>query len=423
MEWIIVVTVVITAITTVVILKRSIEKQVADNKAIIEASLKADQEVQINTLMSINSSLTTMIQKQSETNSRAISHLSDRIDGKLIQIIDQVNSGSKVNRDELSNSLKEFERAFSINMGNLVKTTEQKLETMRATVDEKLHKTLEDRLGQSFKLVSDKLEAVQKGLGEMQSIASGVGDLKKVLSNVKTRGVLGEIQLGNILEQIMAPEQYEANVKTKKGSNAIVEFAIKLPGRELDGKSVFLPIDAKFPQENYVRLQDAFSRGDLVEVESASKGLKNSIKNFAKDIAGKYIDPPNTTDFGIMFLPVEGLYAEVVKDPELISTLQRDYKIIVTGPTTLAALLNSLHMGFKTLAIQRRSGEVWQILGAVKSQFLKFGDVLLSAQKKIEGANDDIEQLVSTRTRMMLSKLKQIEELPSEEATKIIDQS
>ena len=326
----------------------------------------------------------------------------------------------KDNREELSGSLKNLTDTMALRQGELIKSTEAKLEKMRETVDEKLHKTLEERLGQSFKLVSERLEAVQKGLGEMQTLASGVGDLKKVLSNVKTRGVLGEIQLGNILEQIMAPEQYEANVKTKKGSNDHVEFAIKLPGKDDLGQEVYLPIDAKFPQEDYVRLQTAYDSADLAGIDSASKALSASIKKFAKDIRDKYIDPPHTTDFGIMFLPLEGLFAEVVRQPELVAILQREYKIIVTGPTTLAAMLNSLQMGFKTLAIQKRSSEVWQILGAVKTEFTKFGGVLEKARKKISEADDELEKLVTTRTNVMLTKLRKVEELPSAESQQLL---
>ena len=326
----------------------------------------------------------------------------------------------KDNREELSSSLKNLTDTMALRQGELIKSTEAKLEKMRETVDEKLHKTLEERLGQSFKLVSERLEAVQKGLGEMQTLASGVGDLKKVLSNVKTRGVLGEIQLGNILEQIMAPEQYEANVKTKKGSNDHVEFAIKLPGKDDLGQEVYLPIDAKFPQEDYVRLQTAYDSADLAGIDSANKALSASIKKFAKDIRDKYIDPPHTTDFGIMFLPLEGLFAEVVRQPELVAILQREYKIIVTGPTTLAAMLNSLQMGFKTLAIQKRSSEVWQILGAVKTEFTKFGGVLEKARKKISEADDELEKLVTTRTNVMLTKLRKVEELPAAESQQLL---
>lgn len=368
-----------------------------------------------------------------------LDRVSKNIESKLQTIKEGIDKNSAVSRDELSKSLKEFGETFSKSVtefnnlqkekfeamenkqDELVKSTELKLEKMRETVDEKLHKTLEERLGQSFKIVSERLEAVQKGLGEMQNLATGVGDLKKVLSNVKTRGVLGEIRLGNILEQILAPEQYDANVKTKSGSNDHVEYAIKLPGRDDDGKQVYLPIDAKFPQEDYVRLQTAYDEGDLAGIDAATRSLTNSIKKFAKDIHSKYIDPPNTTDFGIMFLPIEGLFAEVVRQPDLVAHLQRDYKIIITGPTTLAAMLNSLQMGFKTLAIQKRSSEVWKILGAVKTEFNKFGGVLEKAQKKINEANKEIDTLVGTRTRMMMSKLKKVEELPSVDSQNVLE--
>lgn len=368
----------------------------------------------------------------------ALEKLTNRIDEKLRLINEDLSQNAKLTREELAQSLKQFGEVFTINVKEfnefqrerfdrmadkqdlLVKSTEEKLEKMRETVDEKLHKTLEERLGQSFKLVSDRLEAVQKGLGEMQSLANGVGDLKKVLSNVKTRGVLGEIQLGNILEQIMAPEQYAANVKTKEGSNDHVEFAIKLPGDDF-GKEVYLPIDAKFPQEDYVRLQTAYDLGDLAGIEIANKALVAVVKKFAKEIRDKYIDPPNTTDFGIMFLPIEGLFAEVVRQPEVIALLQREYKIIVTGPTTLAAMLNSLQMGFKTLAIQKRSSEVWNVLGAVKKQFGEFGSVLKKAQERIRQADGELEKLVTTRTNVMLTKLKDVTELPAAETEKLLN--
>lgn len=352
---------------------------------------------------------------------------------ELILSIERLNETlskkAKDDREELRLTLKDFEASFSKNVetfnrlqkekfdqmkvkqDEMIKTTELRLERMRETVDEKLHKTLEERLGKSFEMVTKQLLVVQKGLGEMQTIASGVGDLKKVLTNVKTRGVLGEIQLGNILEEIMAPDQYEYNVKTKKGSDALVEYAVKLPGKNPGERSVYLPIDAKFPQEDYVRLQSAYEVGDTVAVEASLKALLQAVKKFAKDIASKYIDPPNTTDFGIMFLPMEGLFAEVVRQPDMIAFLQREYKIVITGPTTLAAMLNSLQMGFKTLAIQKRSSEVWNVLAAVKKEFSTFGGVLEKAQKKINEANNEIENLVGTRTRMMQSKLKNVEQL------------
>lgn len=350
----------------------------------------------------------------------------------ITRLTDLMLKNAKDDREELRKTLQQFQEVFTQNVNafntlqkqkfeqmalkqdELAKTTELRLEKMRETVDEKLHKTLEDRLGKSFERVTKQLMEVQKGLGEMQNLATGVGDLKRVLTNVKTRGVLGEIQLGNILEQILAPEQYEANVKTKPHSDALVEFAIRLPGKN-DEKTVYLPIDAKFPQEDYVRLQSAYEVGDPSQVEMSQKALIRSVKLFAKDIAQKYLEPPHTTDFGIMFLPTEGLYAELARHPDLIAQLQREFKIILTGPTTLAAMLNSLQMGFKTLAIQKRSSEVWQVLGAVKKEFVTFGGVLEKAQKKIKEADNEIEKMVTTRTRMMLSKLKKVEQIEPEE--------
>jgi DNA recombination protein RmuC len=358
-----------------------------------------------------------------------LERLTEKMDQKLVSIIETLKVAEKESRVELKLNLKEFQDSFSKNVKEfnelqrlkfdqmnlrqeeLVKMTESRLEKMRETVDEKLHKTLEERLGKSFEIVTNQLLEVQKGLGEMQNLASGVGDLKKVLSNVKTRGILGEIQLGNILEQILSPEQYDSNVKTKKGSDAHVEFAIKLPGKGANDSSVYLPIDAKFPQEDYARLQTAYDIGDTVAIEASVKSLVQSVKRFAKEISSKYIDPPHTTDFGIMFLPIEGLFAEVVRQPNLITELQRDYKIVITGPTTLAAMLNSLQMGFKTLAIQKRSSEVWNVLSSVKKEFTTFGGVLEKAQKKLNEANKEIETLVTTRSRMMLSKLRNVEQL------------
>ena len=354
---------------------------------------------------------------------------------EITQSIERLNEllakKAKEDREELRTTLKDFQESFSKNVtafnelqkqnferlnqkqDELVKSTELRLEKMRETVDEKLHKTLEERLGKSFEMVTQQLLKVQKGLGEMQTLASGVGDLKKVLSNVKTSGVLGEIQLGNILEQILAPEQYDANVKTKIGSDALVEYAIKLPGKSHSSGPVYLPVDAKFPQEDYARLQTAYEIGDPLAIETSLRSLLTSVKKFAKDISQRYIDPPHTTDFGIMFLPFEGLYAEVTRHPEVIAELQREYKIILTGPTTLAAMLNSLQMGFKTLAIQKRSSEVWDILASVKKEFSTFGAVLEKAQKKINEADQEINKLVTTRTRMLMSKLRKVEQIES----------
>ncbi len=294
----------------------------------------------------------------------------------------------------------------------------RQLEEMRKTVDEKLQKTLNERISESFKAVNERLEQVHQGLGEMQSLASGVGDLKKVLSNVKTRGILGEIQLGAILEEILAPEQYETNAVTKVGSTNRVEYAVKMPGS--GGETVYLPIDAKFPADAYTQLMDAYETADPVAVEAAGKVLETRIRQFAKDIRDKYIDPPNTTEFAIMFLPFEGLYAEVVRRG-MVEVLQRDYHVNIAGPTTMAAILNSLQMGFRTLAIQKRSGEVWKVLGAVKTEFDKFGNVIVAAQSRLEQANNELDKLVGVRTRQIQRKLSSVATLTEQESHEILD--
>ena len=299
----------------------------------------------------------------------------------------------------------------------------RKLDQMRATVDEKLQTTLEKRLGESFKQVSERLEQVYRGLGEMRNLAAGVGDLKKVLTNVKTRGTWGEIRLSHILEQILTPDQYDVNVATKKNSNDRVEFAIKLPGQERDKQTVvWLPIDSKFPQEDYQRLLDAREAADKALSEKSLKSLEGRIKAEARYIKEKYIDPPHTTDFGIMFLPVEGLYAEVLRQPGLCDILQREYRIVVTGPTTLAALLNSLQMGFRTLAIEKHSSEVWELLGVVKTEFGKFGDVLAKTKKKLKEASNTIGQ-AEVRTRVIERKLRKVEEVPLPDESGLIEES
>ena len=338
---------------------------------------------------------------------------------------------SHQNREELSKSLDRFEEKFAKNIKDMreVIATQLKdirednssqLEKMRETVDDKLQKTLDKRLGDSFKLVSDRLEMVHKGLGEMQSIASGVGDLKKVLSNVKTRGVLGEYQLENILEQILTPDQYAKNVATKEGSQGHVEFAVKLPGKDSD-KVVWLPIDSKFPIEPYNALNNEYETGDKDSIERARKSLIKSIDSFAKDISDKYIDPPNTTDFAVMFLPVEGLYAEAIRDVGLFNTLRSKYNITITGPTTLSALLNSLQMGFRTLAVQERSSEVWKILEAVKTEFDKFGIQLEKVDKQLHTASKSLNELRVTRTKAMTRKMQDVATLDSTEAERILE--
>jgi DNA recombination protein RmuC len=292
----------------------------------------------------------------------------------------------------------------------------KKLEQMRQTVDERLTSTLEQRLGESFKQVSERLEAVHKGLGEMQSLAAGVGDLKQVLTNVKTRGTWGEVQLGALLEQILSPDQYQANVACKKGCAERVEFAIRLPGQDGEnGEAVWLPIDAKFPLEDYQRMLDSQEKGDSAGMELALKGLETRLKASAKDIQAKYLDPPRTTDFGLMFLPTEGLYAEVLRRPGLAESLQRDCRVVIAGPTTLAALLNSLHMGFRTLAVEKRSSEVWQLLGAVKTQFGQFGGLLEKVHKKLDQASSTIED-AARKSRTIERKLRTVQEIPTESA-------
>ncbi|RYY41034.1 MAG: DNA recombination protein RmuC [Chitinophagaceae bacterium] len=296
----------------------------------------------------------------------------------------------------------------------LIESTEKKLEQMRETVEEKLQKTLNERIGHSFELVSRQLESVQKGLGEMQTLAQDVGGLKKVLSNVKMRGGFGEVQLHMLLENILAPEQYEANVATKKGSAERVEFAVKFPNREADRDYVWLPIDAKFPKDAYEHLQVAYDAGEPAAVEAAQKNLETVIRRMAKDICEKYIDAPNTTNFGILFLPFEGLFAEVVRKASLLEELQRDCHVVVTGPTTLAVILNSLQMGFRTLAIQQRSSEVWQVLGAVKKEFNQFGALLDKAQTHIQTGLNQLDDVVGKRTRAIQRKLKGVELLQDE---------
>lgn len=320
----------------------------------------------------------------------------------------QLSAMTRINEEKLE----KMRNTVDDQLRGLREDNTKKLEQMRATVDEKLQSTLEKRLGESFQLVSQRLEQVHKGLGEMQTLATGVGDLKKVLTNVKTRGTWGEIQLGNILEQILTPDQYGKNVPTKKNSGDRVEFAIKLPGQSTDAEAVvWMPIDAKFPQEDYQRLMDAQDAADRPAAERSVRNLETRIKAEARDIKEKYVDPPFTTDFAIMFLPVEGLYAEVLRRPGLSEFLQREYRVVITGPTTLSALLNSLQMGFRTLAIEKRSSDVWELLGVVKTEFGKFGQVLAKTRKKLQEAGNTIDQ-ATVRSRAIERKLRKVQEIP-----------
>ncbi len=346
----------------------------------------------------------------------ALKQSSDVQDKRLSELSERFSRMSMENEQKLENIRQTVEGRLKTMQEN----NEKQLETIRGTVDEKLQKTLNERIGESFKVVSERLEQVYKGLGEMQTLATGVGDLKKVLSNVKTRGILGELQLGAILEQILAPEQYEMNIVTKPNSRDPVEFAIKLPGND-DG-FVYLPIDSKFPGDLYSNLMDAYESGDAELVNVQLRELDKFIKLSAKTIRDKYVSPPQTTDFAIMFLPFEGLYAEVVKRG-LLEILQRDYKITVAGPTTMAAMLNSLQMGFRTLAIQKHSSEVWDVLGAVKTEFEKFGGVLEATQNRLDQANKELEKLVGTRTRQIQRALKSVTQLPSTDSARLLDET
>lgn len=386
--------------------ERSVKDEIAKNRDEATLNAKQGREEMANTLNAFSDSLlsriteiATLQKNQLDTFSTQLSKLTESNEGRM---------------DEMRRTIEE-------KIKSLQEDNSKKLEQMRVTVDEKLQSTLEKRLGESFKRVSERLEMVQRGLGEMQTLASSVGDLKKVLTNVKTRGTWGEVQLGNLLEQILTSEQYASNVATKKGSADRVEYAIRLPGRsEIEGV-VWLPIDAKFPQEDYQRLLEAQDNADQALAESTGKQLEARIKKEAKEIREKYIDPPGTTDFAVMFLPVEGLYAEVLRRPGLCDNLQRDFRVIVTGPTTLAALLNSLQMGFRTLAIEKRSSEVWILLGAVKTEFGKFGDILEKTQKKLHEASNTIEA-ATKKSRTIEKKLRDVQELPSSENPSITDE-
>ena len=378
-------------------LDRTIMEEMLQNREEISGSIKIFNEM----IASQMSEISNMQRNQLDIFSQQLANLTQTNEYRLDRM-----------RDTIEEKLKHLQEDNS-----------KKLDQMRATVDERLSSTLEQRLGESFRLVSERLEMVHKGLGEMQTLASGVGDLKKVLTNVKSRGTWGEIQLGNILEQILTPEQYSKNVATIKDSSERVEFAVKLPGKdERNGEAVWLPIDSKFPQEDYQRLLDAQENGNPVKAEEAAKAMELKVKSFARDIRDKYISPPWTTDFGIMFLPAEGLYAEILRRPGLCDCLQREYRIVIAGPTTLIALLNSLQMGFRTLAIEKRSSEVWSLLGAVKTEFGKFGDILDKTRKKLQEASNTIED-AARKSRSIGRKLKNVQELASEDSEILLEEA
>ena len=335
---------------------------------------------------------------------------------QLQQILDTLNRNllttNELQREKLD--------AMTRRQEQLVQSTEKRLDDMRVMVEEKLQKTLNERIGQSFELVRTQLENVQQGLGEMKTLAQDVGGLKRVLTNVKTRGTFGEVQLQALLEQMLSPEQYDANVKTKQKSTEFVEFAVKLPGKEDGLECVYLPIDAKFPKDAYEQYLDAYESGEVDRINATSHQLEMVVKKMARDIRDKYLDPPYTTDFGIMFLPFENIYAEVIRRTALVEQLQREFRVIVTGPTTLGAILNSLQMGFRTLAIEKRSSEVWTVLAAVKTEFGKFGGMLMKVQKNLETAGTQLDEVIGKRTRAIERKLRQVQELPSERSADIL---
>lgn len=377
----------------------------AGNREEFANSAKALREEIANSLAQFNESV---LSRMSQTSQLQITQNEAFI--KQIQALSQSNE----------QRMDKLRAAVDLQLKSIQEDNNRKLEEMRKTVDEKLHATLEKRLGESFQQVSDRLEQVHKGLGEMHMLASGVGDLKRVLTNVKTRGIWGEIHLGNLLEQILTAEQYAQNVATKPGSNDRVEFAIKLPGEEKEGCPVWLPIDAKFPQEDYQRLLEAQDQANPALAEEAGRAMELRIRQEAKNIADKYISVPHTTEFAILFLPIEGLYAEVLRRPGLCDLLMRQYRIVLSGPTTLAALLNSLQMGFRTLAIEKRGSEVWSLLGAVKTEFGKFGDLLDKTSKKLGEASNSIET-AARKSRTIERKLKAVEQLPAAEAVRLLE--
>ena len=384
-------------ISTALILKRSQKLDIEKLKKELDFS---DQFAQLR--RDIVSSTQESVKNMGEMISVNQQSFSTAQTDKLTQFEERLKTFSLENEQKLEN----IRRTMEIKLSDIREDNNKQLEQMRSTVDEKLQKTLEDKMNKSFALVNERLEQVYKGLGEMQNLAVGVGDLKKVLSNVKTRGILGEIQLGTILEEILAPEQYETNIATKKGSRDVVEFAVKLPAK--DDAYIYLPIDSKFPGDSYSALRDAYELGSKEAVDAAAKQLLTVIKREAKDIHDKYIDPPNTTEFAIMFLPFEGLYSEVV-NRGMVEVLQRDYKVNIAGPSTMAALLNSIQMGFRTLAVQKRSAEVWKVLGTVKKEFETFNSVLEATQKRITQANEELDKLVGVRTRKIRRSLSAVQ--------------
>jgi DNA recombination protein RmuC len=401
-------------------LEEVLKNELKINREEVNNIAKENREELSRSIQVLGKSLTEIVDKKFNQQQEKQSQLNQEVNVLIKEKFIDFNQQQIQFNKQATDNIKDIKQTVDSQLISIREESGKKLEEMRQTVDEKLQTTLEKRLGESFKQVSERLEQVHKGLGEMKSVASDVGDLKKVLSNVKTRGTLGEYQLGAILDQMLSPEQYACNVATKKGSQANVEFAIKLPGKG-EGE-VWIPIDAKYPRADYERLIDAYELGSKKEIEELQKKVLKSIELFAKDIAGKYIDPPHTTDFAVMYLPDEGLYAEVLRHPGLFEKLQRQYKITITGPTTLAAFLNSLQMGFKTLAIQKRSAEVWNVLTEVKTEFTTFSTVFEQVQKQLNTASGTLEKLRITRSNVLERKLKKVELLENNKSTLTMDE-
>ena len=415
----------------------SVKEEIINNRKETLSEIKSSREELSNSLKSfgdlVSNSMKTIgaVQKdQLENFSKNLSELTKSFEEKIFILtssmetkLKELNEGSinsaKDNRGELRTNLDIMRNVLEKKITDMQQGNEKKLDQMRETVDEKLQKTLETRLGESFKLVSERLESVHKGLGDMQQLATGVGDLKKVLSNVKTRGVMGEYQLENLLEQMLTPDQYAKNQRTKIGSNATVEFAVKLPSGDNKEDILWIPVDSKFPKEDFELLSEAYEHNPE-QIDELRKNFVRGIRKCAQDICGKYIDPPNTTDFAILFLPFESLYAEVLRTPGLFETIKRECNIVILGPTTLAAFLSSLQMGFRTLAIQKRSSEVWNLLAAVKTEFGSFGDILDKTQKKLQEASNVIDK-AGARSRAIERKLKDVQELPKTKVPELIE--
>ena len=398
---------------------RELERELRDELGRVAQASRGDLAHFQQTVLTHSGDLARTQNEQIEAFRTQLGAMQAQLDAALRRFSDSLAEQMRVQAEGHERRHGELRQAVEVRLQSLQEGNEKRLEQMRATVDEKLHATLEHRLGESFRQVAERLEQVHKGLGEMQSLARDVGSLNRVLTNVKTRGIFGEVQLSGLLEQVFTPEQYATNVATVPGSGERVEFAVRLPGQRDDGQPLWLPIDAKFPREDYERLLDAHERADAAGVEAAGKAIEARLRLEARSIRDKYVAPPHTTDFGILFVPTEGLYAEALRRPGLVESLQRDHKVMLAGPTTLLATLTSLQMGFRTLALERRSAEVWEVLGAVKTEFGKFGDVLARTRKKLEEATNTIDA-AQTRTNVMTRRLKAVEALPEARAMELL---